>query len=325
MERNLRRHALRGLIVVCVFGLLSALLVACGFNVSEHPEDQVIRIGYQKFGSLSVLKARETLEKRFAPTGVKVKWIQFPAGPQLLEALNVGSIDIGHAGNAPPIFAQASGTPLVYIGVGGPRPEGEAIVVHEDSPIQNVRDLRGKKVALNKGSNVHYLLVSALEQEGLTLDDIEPVYLTPGDARPAFTNKSVDAWAIWDPYYAAAETDLHVRTIVNAEGITSNREFYFAHKQFVEENSQEVKIVLEELEKTADWINTHPDEAAVLLSEEIGMEMKPVKKAIERAKYGIEPIDPSVIKDQQNIADTFSRINLIPKKIDIQRVIWSEN
>lgn len=313
----------RGFLIFLSF-LVIGTVTATGCD-SGASSDSELRIGYQKFGTFSVLKARGTLEKKLESQGMKVKWIQFPAGPQLLEALKTGSIDLGHAGDAPPVFAQAAGTPLVYIGVGARRPEGEAVVVHRNSPIKSIKDLKGKKVALNKGSNVHYLLVKALEKEGLSYEEIQPVYLPPGDARPAFAKKSVDAWVIWDPFYSALEKDLGVRTLQNAEGITSNREFYFADKTFADRSKKEVNIFLDELEKTADWINKHPDEAAKLLSGQVGMDSRSVKKALRRAKYGVEPIDDSVVREQQQIADTFARFKLISGEIDIETVVWSGN
>src|SRR3954469_994637 len=123
-----------------------------------------LRIGFQKGASLLVLeKAQGGLEKKLAPLGFGVKWVEFPAGPQLLEGLNVGAVDLGCVGEAPPIFAQAAGARFYYIGHDPAAPRAEALVVPKDSPVRNVADLKGKKVALNKGSNVHYLLVKLLE------------------------------------------------------------------------------------------------------------------------------------------------------------------
>ncbi|PTT82082.1 sulfonate ABC transporter substrate-binding protein, partial [Pelomonas sp. HMWF004] len=169
--------------------------------VSLHAAAQTttLRIGFQKSASLLTLqKSTGSLEKRLAPLGVSVKWVEFPAGPQLLEGLNVGAVDVGFVGEAPPIFAQAAGAKFVYIGFDPAAPEAEAIVVPKDSAIKSVAELKGKKVALNKGSNVHYLLVKALEQAGLKYTDIQPVFLPPADARAAFERGAVDAWVIWD-------------------------------------------------------------------------------------------------------------------------------
>src|SRR5215208_424791 len=138
-----------------------------------------LRIGYQKYGTLVLLKERGTLEGRLGPAGLSVTWTEFPAGPQLLEGLNVGAIDFGTTGEAPPIFAQAAGAPLIYVANARPAPEGEAILVPEGSPVADVAGLKGRRVALNKGSNVHYLLVRALEASGLSVRDVEPVYLPP--------------------------------------------------------------------------------------------------------------------------------------------------
>lgn len=304
--------------------LLTVLTTGCGTGTYGE-DDKVVRIGYQKFGTLSIMKARGTLEKRLEPKGMKVEWIQFPAGPQLLEAMNVGSIDIGHTGNTPPIIAQAAKTPLVYIGAGTPKPENAAIVVPKSSPIRSVKDLKGKKVALNKGSNVHNLLLQALDKAGLKMDDIKPVFLPPADARAAFAKKSVDAWVIWDPYYSAAEADLDVRMITDAKEYTTNREFILSSDDYAKKHAEEVKIILEEVEKTADFYNKQPDKTAALLSKQIGMDLESVKKAITRSKYGLEPFDDSVIKEQQQIADTFYAEGLIPEKINVEKVIWPES
>src|ERR1700756_2159172 len=201
--------------------VLSIALVAASVGAS-YGEGQVVRIGYQKYGKLVLRKSRGTLEEKLKPLGYTVTWTEFPSGPPLLEALNVGSIDFGIAGETPPIFAQAAGAPLVYLAYDPPAPQGEAILVAKDSPLKSVAELRGKKVALNKGSNVHYLLVRALENAGLKYTDIQPVYLAPADALAAFSRGSGDAWAIWDPYEAAAEASTGARVLADGTGIVPN-------------------------------------------------------------------------------------------------------
>jgi ABC-type nitrate/sulfonate/bicarbonate transport system substrate-binding protein len=178
---------------------LTLILTASAPLAMAQNADNVLRIGYQKYGTLVLLKARGSLEKRLAPLHVEVKWTEFPAGPQLLEGLNVGSIDFGTVGEAPPIFAQAAGADLVYVGNEPEASTAEAIVVPKDSPIKTVAELKGKKVALNKGSNVHYLLVKLLEKAGVKYSDIDTIFLTPADGRAAFERGSVDAWVIWEP------------------------------------------------------------------------------------------------------------------------------
>ena len=203
----------RGLRAGAALGLAAALLPASAQNKAE-----TLRIGYQKYGTLTVLKARGDLEKRLAPQGIEVKWTEFPAGPQLLEGLNVGSIDFGTVGEAPPIFAQAAGADLVYVANQPPAPTGEAIVVPKDSPLKSVAELKGKKVALNKGSNVHYLLLKALEKAGVKYGEVHVVFLPPADARAAFERGAVDAWVIWDPFLAAAEKQLGAKVLADGKG-----------------------------------------------------------------------------------------------------------
>ena len=190
------------------------MLSAC----SKQQESTTLNIGYQKYGLLPIIKARGDLDKALKEKGVTVKWVEFPAGPQLLEGLNVGSVAFGEAGEAPPIFAQAANANLVYVANQPPAPLAEAIIVPKDSAIQSIQDLKGKKVVLNKGSNVHYLLLKVLEANHLTLKDIEVVYLPPADARAAFEKGIVGAWVIWDPFLAEVEKQLGAKVIATEKG-----------------------------------------------------------------------------------------------------------
>ena len=281
-----------------------------------------LRIGYQKYGTLIILKARGDLERRLKPLNVEVTWSEFPAGPQLLEGLNVGSIDFGTVGEAPPIFAQAAGARLVYVGNEPPAPASEAIIVPKGSSITKVADLKGKKVALNKGSNVHYLLVKALERAGLKYSDIEPVFLPPSDARAAFERGSVDAWVIWDPFLAAAERQIDARILADGKGIVSNHQFYLASTPYADRRPDVVNIVLEELGKIDEWGKKNPKEVAAFLAPAIGLDVPTVELAALRYSYGVSPISAEVIAEQQKIADTFADLKLIPKKLDVREAAW---
>ncbi len=280
----------------------------------------VTRIGYQKYGTMNILKSRGSLEQRFQPEGVSVQWVQFPAGPQLLEALNAGSLDFGHTGEAPPIFAQAAGAPLLYVAHEPPNPKGEAILVPKDSPITDVAGLKGKKVALNKGSNVHYLLVKALAAAGLKYSDIQPVYLPPADARAAFEKGKIDAWAIWDPFFTAAQRATGGRVLRNGEGLVANREFYLAAKPFSEQHPERIKAILEEIQKVDDWAGTKPTEVAKLLSPDLGIDVPTLEEIAKRRSYGVKLITDEVINDQQKVADTFFELKLLPKKLKVSQV-----
>ena len=285
---------------------------------------QDVRIGYQKYGTMNILRAKGTLDTRLASEGYKVTWTEFPGGPQLLEALNVGSIDIGHAGEAPPIFAQAAGAPLVYLGHEPASPEAEGILVPKGSPIKSVADLKGKKVALNKGSNVHYLLVQALKKAGVDYADIQTVFLAPGDARVAFENGSVDAWVIWDPFLAAAQTATNAVLLTDGRDLVSNNEFYLASRTYAEQHKPVIDALLDELNKVDNWAKTNQTDVAKLLSKELGIDVPSLELASKRRGYGLQPIDDSVIGAQQSIADTFFDLKLIPNKIQIKDATISQ-
>ncbi len=282
-----------------------------------------VRIGYQKAATiLSSLKTKGSLEKAFATSGAKVTWTEFPAGPPMLEALNAGSIDFGYTGESPPIIAQATGVPVRYVGYDPWGPKAEAIVVKQDSPIQAIADLKGKKVGVAKGSNTHYLLISALESVNLKLDDIQIVFLKPADARAAFEQGNIDAWSIWDPYLAVAEEKAGARILVDATGLAPNRGYYLAAQAFVDKSPDALKLLLDEVTKESDWAKNNPAEVAKFLAPSLGIDAAVLEKAEKRREYGVLPLTEEVISKQQKIADTFERIKLIPKPIQIQDAVW---
>lgn len=304
--------------------ILSFAIAACSPNVETATPNstQTLRIGYQKASTvLNLLKNKGDLEKRLAPQGISVEWNEFAAGPQMLEALNVGSIDFAYTGETPPIFAQAAGAPLVYVAYEPWGPAGEAILVKKDSPIQRVADLKGKKVALNKGSNVHYLLVRALESAGLQYSDIEPAFLPPGDARPAFEQGSVDAWVIWDPFQAAAETAIGARVLVDGQGLVNNRGFFLSTQTFSQQQPELLQALLEELKTVSEWAQDNPTEVAQFLSTELGIDVPSLELAEKRRGYGVLPISDEVVAGQQQIADTFLSLGLIPQEIAVKSAV----
>ena len=305
-----RRRVLMGL------ALMSALLTTLPAFAQAKPE--LLRIGFQKSASLLALqKTQGTLEKRLAPLGVQVKWVEFPAGPQLLEGLNVGAVDIGYVGEAPPIFAQAAGARFVYIGHDPAAPEAEALVVLKDSPIRTVTDLKGRKVALNKGSNVHFLLVKALEKHGLKYSDIQPVFLPPADARAAFEKGSVDAWVIWDPFLAAVEKQSQARVLVDGRGIVQNYAYYLAERSYAEKYPQVVTALFEDTLQQGQWLKANIKQAAAIIAPQQGLATEVVELSLTRYQFGVKPLSAAVAAEQQKIADTFHALQLIPKPIRI--------
>ncbi|MDD1510074.1 sulfonate ABC transporter substrate-binding protein [Pseudomonas sp. CNPSo 3701] len=302
--------------------LVALFAAAISFGAITQAQAETLRIGYQKYGTLVLLKANGALEKRLAAKGIDVKWTEFPGGPQLLEGLNVGSVDFGTTGETPPVFAQAAGADLLYVAFEPPAPTSEAILVPKDSPIKSVAELKGKKVVLNKGSNVHYLLVRALEEAGLKYSDIQPVYLPPADARAAFERGSVDAWVIWDPFQAAAEQQLQARTLIDGKGLVSNHQFYLATRPYAEKHPEVIEALVEEIRGIGEWVKANNDQTVAQVAPLLGLSPDITRLAVQRQSYGAQLITPEVVEAQQKIADTFTALKLIPKPLKISDVIW---
>ncbi len=281
-----------------------------------------LRIGYQK-GSASLVLAKEhkLLEQRFAQT--QIKWIEFPAGPQMLEALNIGALDVGSTGDIPPLFAQAAGADLLYIAAEPAKPQAEVIVVANNSPIQSVAELKGKKVAFQKGSSSHNLLLRALNKAGLKFTDIQPVYLSPADARAAFEQGSVDAWVIWDPYYSALELEGKARVLVNGEGLGLIGPFFLAARPYAEANPAFILALLDELGKAEALTRSDKDASIQLLAGFMGLPPAVIERAFSH-RPASPPIAVSaeIIQAQQATADLFFANRLLPKKLDVEAAVW---
>jgi sulfonate transport system substrate-binding protein len=297
--------------------------VGLSLGALSHAQAESLRIGYQKYGTLVLLKAKGTLEKRLAAQGVSVQWTEFPGGPQLLEGLNVGSVDFGVTGETPPVFAQAAGADLLYVAYEPPAPTSEAILVPKDSGLKSVADLKGKKVALNKGSNVHYLLVRALEDAGVKYSEIQPVYLPPADARAAFESGSVDAWVIWDPFLAAAEKQLSARVLRNGQTLVDNHQFYLSTRNYAQKNPEVIKVLIEEVRAVGEDSKADPDKVTEQVAPLLGLPKDITALAVKRQGYGAQFLTPAVVNAQQKIADSFTELKLIPKRLSVQDVIWT--
>ena len=283
---------------------------------------KVVRIGHQKFDPFTLVKARGGLEKRLQPLGVSVEWKEFQSGPPMLEALNVGSIDIGRTGDAPPVFAQAANAPLLYIGGSAPKDRSSGILVPANSAIQTLADLRGKKIAFTKGSSANYLLAKALKSAGIKWTDIEPANLTPADARAAFQQGNVDAWVIWDPFYAAAQAQKDVRVVKDSKGLAANRDFYLANKSFAQPNVKIIEAIREETQAVATWADANPAEVVKILAPILNVDASILDVVTRRRSYGFEPIQADMVAEQQEIADSFFELGLIPKQLKVEEVVW---
>jgi len=301
-------------------GLMAGLVVAVAAALPAHADE--LRIGFQKSSfNLIVLKSRGMLEQRLG-AGTSVKWVEFPAGPQMLEALNAGSVDFGMTGDTPPLLAQAAGTKLVYVGYEPAKPQAAAILVAKDASIKKLADLKGKRIALQKGSSSHALLLRALDKAGLKWEDIQPAYLAPADARAAFERGAVDAWVIWDPYYASAEKALNPRVLATAEGLTSNQTFYLASREYAQRNKALLNTVFEELTRNSEFMEQHPSDTAKLLSAYVGLDQATFEQVLARhPNYRVGWLDDKTVLEQQKLADRFATQGLIPHPVNVADIV----
>ncbi|TRX74712.1 aliphatic sulfonate ABC transporter substrate-binding protein [Pseudomonas mangiferae] len=306
--------------------IAATLGASLGAAPAAADNERTLRIGYQKFNSLNILKGTGALEKALADQHVKVSWHEFAAGPQLLEALATGAIDLGHAADTPSVFAQAAGKPVVYLAAEQPYPKGIGLLANQDAPIATVADLKGKRVAIGRGWNAQYLLVLALEEAGLTYADITPAYVNnAADAVAALQSKSVDAVGLWDPFLAAAQKNLSVKTLRDGQGLSNNRTFYLSTAAFADANRPLLKVFFQQLGQTAQWANANPQAVADLLAPQLGIPADVLKVATERRNYAAVALDAGIVAEQQKLADAFQRIQLIPKPLKVSDAVYPES
>jgi sulfonate transport system substrate-binding protein len=304
-----------------LIGASASLTALAGPAIGAEPPKE-LRIGYQKIGALLIVKAQKALEQRFEPQGVSVRWVEFAFGPPLLEALGAGAIDYGYTGDSPPIFAQAARAKLLYAGAIPARGYGQAIVVPAASPIQDVAALAGKKVAVAKASSAHNLLVAALESVKLPWSAITPVYLAPPDAAAAFVRGAVDAWSIWDPFFAIAELKQKARALPLDRNASAQNSFFLVNSDFAAKHPDVVATINGAVATATTWAGQHRDQVAAILSEASGVDLAAEQRSTERAEFTFGPLNDDVLAQQQVVADRFQRLGLIPAPIRVRDIVW---
>lgn len=280
-----------------------------------------VRIGYQKTGVLVIARQQAVLEKSFASRGIAIKWVEFTSGPPMMEAMSIGSIDFGAVGDSPPIFAQAANANIVYA-AGQKITNGQGLLVQQNSPIKTIADLKGRRVGFTKGSSAHNIVVQTLEKAGLTYNDITPVYLAPPDAGPAFANGSIDAWAVWDPYFAIGEKKQNGRILINAHEVTKSNSFFIANRDFAKNHSSVLSDVIAGIDEAARWAEANRASVAKSLADVTGVPLDIQTLAADRASFLIGPVTDDIIETQQGVADRFHKLGLIPRAIVIRDAVW---
>jgi sulfonate transport system substrate-binding protein len=287
--------------------LVLAILALLATGVAR--AEDVLRVGDQRGNARALMEAAGVLEG----LTYRLEWSEFPAAAPLLEALNAGAIDAGGVGDAPFTFAAAAGVPVKAIAAYRNRQDGLAILVAKDSPFRSVADLKGRRIATNRGSIGHQVVLAALEEAGLPFDSVTLNFLPPADAKLALTSGAVDAWATWEPYTSTAELAGLVRVVRDGNGITPGLSFAVASDGAIAKKRPLLADFARRLSKARDWALKDPAPYAVVWSRLIGLPETVPLRWFGRAAYRAVPIDGTVIADEQRNIDLYVRAGLIPK------------
>lgn len=273
-----------------------------------------LKVGDQKGGVKSLLTAANLLQG----TPYKIEWATFTSGPPLLEAASAGAIDTGRVGNTPPIFAAAAKAKIKVISVSRSNVEREAVLVPPDSPLQDVASLKGKTIGVAKGSSAHGQLLNTLHNNGLSTKDVKLSFLQPSEAYAAFTQHTIDAWAIWDPYTAQAQLEAHARVLADGRGASNGLGFLTASTAALGDpgKNSALRDFAVRVVKAQKWADAHREEWAQAWAEETGLKLEVAQKAVEAGRDLPIVLDDAVVASEQQLADAFTDEKTLPGKVD---------
>ncbi|MFJ4628682.1 ABC transporter substrate-binding protein [Streptomyces sp. NPDC088847] len=302
---------------------LALLLAACGGNSAAETStgtdgkgSLTLNVGDQKGGSEAVLRAAGELKN----LDYKIKWSTFTSGPPLLEAVNAKAVDIGGVGNTPPVFAAGADSKIKVVAAWHGTSDGDAVLVPKDSKLSRPQQLKGKSIAVAQGSSAHFQLVASLKAAGLSLGDVKVKYLQPADALAAFTSGKVDAWAVWDPYTSQVLQSKQGRILTSGEGVTNGLSFQVAAPGALADKKKAaaIKDYLDRLRRAQTWVFTHQEDWAKVWAKDTGLPYEVALASVKRTNSTrvSVAVDKPLIASEQQIADTFTQLKLIPRKVD---------
>ncbi|WP_027800522.1 ABC transporter substrate-binding protein [Paraburkholderia dilworthii] len=290
---------------------LAAMLCATPVAAADPP---VLKVGDQSLQTRGILEASGQLKD----LPYKIEWFNFPAAQPLGEALNAGAVDVGGLGDAPLVFALAAGARVRAVAATRSNPLDLAIVVGPHSPLTDVASLKGKRIATTRGSIGHYLALAALKKANLSASDVTFVFLAPADAKAALVSGSVDAWSVWDPYTALAQSRDHDRIIANGVGLSEGLSYQVATEAAIAGKRAQLADFLRRVAIGQRWALSHPDEVAAMQSRVTGLPTDVLKTVYQRGQVHPVAIDDSVVAAQQRTADTYEAASVIGAHLDVR-------
>jgi sulfonate transport system substrate-binding protein len=302
----------------------SALTAACGGGGAAAGKG--VKLAFQKNGVMLVAQTRGSLvEPLKATAGITpIEWVEFPAGPPLLEAMAVGAVDVGLTGDTPPIFSQVAGAPIKYVAQVRLSGQAGGVITPKGSSVQSLKDLKGKKLCYTRGSSAHNSAVLALKSAGLTLDDVESVNLGPADAAAAFAQGGIDGWVIWDPYYTLAIRDQGARKLTGLDELGGGASFILANAKFAQTRPDDLKAILTAIANEGLWCKANTDEVAAITAKASGLDVELLKDTMKRTDFVVEPLMDDVLAAQQANVDRFVELKIIPKSVKIMDAAWRD-
>ena len=287
-------------------------------------KDKTLVLGFQKTGIPLVARQLKVFEKRFEPQGIKVEWAEFTSGLTLLQSVDSGDVAFGNAGNVGCIFLQASGGKVTYVAAQPSAPKSEGILVKDASTIRSITDLKGRKVGYAKGSSSHNLIAAALETQGLDIHAITTVALGAADAAFAFDNGSIDAWAIWDPYFSIAQVRNKTRVLAwQGDVLKNNAGFLLTNSDFAKQHPQHVKDLIDGSAEAGRWAKANLGEVTKSLSAATGIPADVLAEVNRNASFDVGPLTAPILDAQQQTADRLFKLGVIPKRVNIREIVWA--
>ncbi len=279
-----------------------------------------VRIGYQPSSSvLLVGKAKGFYEKEMAKQGAKVEWIPFLSGPVMIEAAAGDRVDLLGVGNMPVLNARSGGIDVKVIAKAAFNPATNAVLVRVGSPIRTLADLKGKKVAAQVGSSVHYFLYQLLTPLGLSIKDLQLVNLAGPDQGPALESGAVDAIVLWMPYRTQLEKAGKARALADSAHVPGSLSFYATRGAFGTAHPALVEAFLKATKATNDYMKKHPKESLDVLAKDSQFPKDILAESLKGFDWSME-VAPKDVAEMRDIKDFLKTNNVLRKDFDIQEL-----
>lgn len=311
-----------------VIGLIMWLSVAVyGYTqtTTAASDLETVTIGYQKADPVDIARQQGELIKKMKAKGYQVVFKEFSDGAALMTALKSGAIDYARVGDTPPVTAKAAGTDIALIAAGATKEYGSGILVGKNSQITNLKQLKGKTIAYQKGTAAQYLIIQALKKAGLSTNDVKLVNMDQSSASVAFAKGSVDAWVTWDPYTATAQVNQGAKLLTNGTGLAKNRDFLISTQNYAKTHTALSKLLTAYINDDMTWANNHHTQLIAMLSKTLKLSDAVIQKMVERRTYAMALVkaDSSIVDEENQIANTFYQEGVVTEKVDMKTTLIS--